>query len=58
MRFHELINEDAASTSSSNVALLAVPVGALGPGFDPNGDHGIYEKPKKKKVSKNVVLRR
>lgn len=58
MRYHELINEDAASTTSSNVASMAVPMGALGPGFDPKGDHGVYEKPKNKKNKNNVVILR
>lgn len=56
MRWKEIIQikeSDGGTTSSASVA--TVP-GALGAGFDPNGDKGIYQKSPKKK--KPIVLRR
>lgn len=44
----------AGGTASGNVATA---VGGLGGGFDPNGHHGIYEKPKKKSKKPTVIRR-
>lgn len=58
-RGYELGDEDdlledasAGATAAGNVATVATPLGGLGPGFDPNGDKGIYA------GKKPVVLRR
>lgn len=48
------LSEDATAGSTSAASVAAVP-GALGVGFDPNGDTGIY--PKKAK-NKPIVLKR
>jgi len=56
MRWHEIVSETASggATASGNVASVVGSLGTarreqpLGAGFDPNGDYGIYEKPKKK----------
>ena len=39
-----------ASAGSTGAGSVATAVGGIGVGFDPSRDHGIYEKPKKKKI--------
>jgi hypothetical protein len=58
MRWAEIINEtsSAGSTASGSVA---VAVGGIGAGFDPNGHKGIYDAAEKKKGRKKAsVIRR
>ena len=56
MRWKEIIQiRETASCGATGAASIAAVPGGLGAGFDPNGDKGIYEKPKKKKP---VVLKR
>jgi hypothetical protein len=45
---------ETASCGATGAASVATVVGGLGAGFDPNGDYGIYPKPKKKPI----VIRR
>lgn len=47
-----------ASGGGTGAGSIATAVGGLGAGFDPNGDFGIYSKPKKKKSKNGTVLRR
>lgn len=55
-------NATAGATCAANVA--STPggrkgkVGGLGVGFNPNGDHGIYQDKKKKSKSGDGVIRR
>lgn len=59
MKLNELY-EFASSGATSAGAIAAVP-GALGAGFDPDGDWGIYTKKKKKDKKdkkEDTVLRR
>ena len=50
--------EHASAGGSSAGGIAAVP-GALGAGFDPNGDHGIYQSAKKKTKQKGpIIIRR
>jgi predicted kinase len=46
-------HSSSGSTASSNVA---TNVGGIGVGFDPEGDFGVYPKPKKKKTE--ILIRR
>jgi len=62
MRAIDILSESAhkeifehASGGATGAGNVATAVGGLGAGFDPEGDHGIYEKPKKTKVT---LLRR
>lgn len=60
MRWSEIVNETstAGGTAAGNVA---VSVGGIGAGFDPNGHMGIYDgaiKKKKKKSESVAVIRR
>ena len=48
MRWHEIVKETCSSGATGSASVATV-VGGLGAGFDPNGDKGIYEKPKKQK---------
>ena len=47
-----------ATTGATSAASIAVVPGALGAGFDPNGDWGIYQGQKNKKEAKPLLLRR
>jgi hypothetical protein len=66
MRLLELLSltetSSAGSTASGNVAtsVSAFKSGGIGPGFDPNGDYGIYPRPKRKKSpeTKAIVIKR
>lgn len=67
MKWSEVVGEAAArevfadlketSTAGGTCAgNVATTVGGLGAGFDPNGDHGIYQSKRRKR--KAVLLRR
>ena len=58
MKVEDLLKENATvgATSSGNVAAVAMPL--YQDGFNPNGHYGIYEKPKKKKESKPLIIKR
>lgn len=62
MRANEILSEaklnEFASSGGTSAGSVATAVGGLGAGFDPNADHGIYEKDKKKKAKKSTVIRR
>jgi hypothetical protein len=52
-------NASCGATSAASVATATSAIGGLGVGFNPNGDHGIYEPSrKKKKKSKVTVIKR
>jgi hypothetical protein len=54
-----LIRENATAGASSAASVAtSVATGGLGVGFDPNGDFGVYSKPKKRADSKVPVIRR
>lgn len=59
MRYKELIEHaTAGATMASNIAIVPGNTGkvikrpGIGAGFDQDGDYGIYEPSKKKKVKK------
>lgn len=59
MRYKELLeNSSAGSTSSSNIAIVpgnqTMIRRAIGAGFDPDGDFGIYNFAKNKKLKENI----
>lgn len=59
MRYRDLVeNCSAGATGAGNIAVVPVNQGnmrnAIGAGFNPNGDHGIYDFAKKKKPKKKV----
>ena len=63
MRWSEIIGESASAggTGAGNIATVVgggkgPAKGAIGAGFDPNGDHGIYENPKAKAKTKNASV--
>jgi hypothetical protein len=62
MKANEILSEahlkEFASSGGSSAGGVATVVGGLGAGFDPNADHGIYEKSKKKKAKKPIMIRR
>lgn len=47
---------ESASAGGTSAGGVATVVGGLGAGFNPNGDYGVYDKPKKRKKAK--VIRR
>lgn len=47
--------KENATTGATSAASIATLPGAIGAGFDPDGDYGVYPKPKKDKM---VILRR
>lgn len=54
MRWKEIIESaSAGATGAASIATAVKPLGgnsqALGVGFDPNGDQGVYQSSKKKK---------
>lgn len=50
-------NASCGATSAASIATAPAAVGGLGVGFNPSGDHGIYE-PAKKKKKRVTVLKR
>lgn len=65
MRAIDILSEAAhkeifehASSGGTGAGNVATAVGGLGAGFDPNGHHGVYEEPKKKKSKKPLLVRR
>ncbi len=50
------ITSESASAGATGAASVATVVGGLGAGFNPNGDHGVYEPARKKK--KPILLKR
>ena len=63
MRWHEITDKtitETASCGSTAASSVATVPGALGGGFDPNGDWGIYQSKKsaKKPKKKPLLLRR
>ncbi len=67
MRWSEIINvNESASGGSTGAGSIATVSGngkslkgAIGAGFDPNGDFGIYPKPNiKKKNKKSSIIKR
>lgn len=60
MRWKEIVSENS-TTGSTSAASVAVSTSALGAGFDPDGDWGVYKPAKKKKKkgkAEGIVLRR
>jgi hypothetical protein len=55
MKWLEIINEEASggATCAGNVASVAVPLGALGPGFG-GEDKGVYNEDDEKKTKKRT----
>jgi hypothetical protein len=51
-------NASAGATGAASVATCVSGSGGLGAGFDPNGDWGVYAKPKKQKKPKSSVIKR
>lgn len=56
---NKLLAKESASSGSTSSANVAVVAGGIGAGFDPNGDHGVYQSVRKdKKPSKPLIIRR